>query len=228
LNAGGVVAKLWRPVFPLILMMLSGCASVSIDDLAFTSVEVVDRRDQAELPPPGDLGRTIARMVGDPNVAKDYAGARAPGYENAETPHELLLKAKFTSQVYLSQIDYADDLSNKTFFCDRPNAHVRLAFPDVYWRGFEVPPGNGRPIRPGGRAPGPPITYYIFLRVALEEQQPGKPPFESFDLLRSPQSICFSLEGGRYRAFGYRSNTVMVPRNAIVTALHNRPIESVH
>ncbi len=132
-----------------------------------------------------------------------------------EAPHELLLKTEFTSKYDFSQIAYGDNLGDKVFFCQRPDAHVRLAFSSVYADGHEVPSGD----RSVSKADSAPSTYYVFLRIALEERGPSKPPFESFDLRRQPEDVCLVLEWGRYRKIGYTTNVVVVAANAIESAL---------
>ncbi len=196
----------------LTALALGGCASVATEDLVFKSLQVVERRERPEIRRVGDLGSVLARMTGDLSVIRaPEVHKLGPGIDAAS---ELLLKVEFTSRFNFSGIAYGDDLGNKVFFCQRPDAHVRLALPYVYADGHEVPSGDRE-----GRDGSSGTAYYIFLRVALDEREPGKPPFQSFDLRRTSEDVCFRLEWGRYRKLGYTTNVVVIPSEAIASAL---------
>jgi len=176
--------------------------------------------------------RTIlARMTGDPTLLKDQGLAKIepPTEKAAERHHELFLEAKFTSHIDLTKINYGDNLGNEIFFCHRPDANTLLPTPYVYSNGHEVPSGdNAEPTRLSDDKGRPLFSYYIFFRVSRDENgRLSKPPFASFDLRKNPEDVCFRLVGGAYRAFGYRSNTVVVPREMIAAALSNLPPEIV-
>jgi hypothetical protein len=204
----------------ILLLTCAGCATVRIDDLAFSRVQALDRHEQAEVRPPGDMRATIAHMTGNPTLLGD---PRIPGGERAGRQHELLLKVEFTSRTDFEEIPYRDNLAAEAFFCHRPDAHVLLGLWDVYSHGHEVPSGSvAGPLGAAAKVDKP-ITYYVFLRVARDERLPGKPQMESFDLRLDPEDVCFTLAGGRYRAFGYTSNIVVVPKDAISAALHAVP-----
>jgi hypothetical protein len=134
-------------------------------------------------------------------------------------PSALLLKVSFSTTTDLTQIDDAVTLGDEAFFCDKPDIHARLASPNIFWNGIKIPTWPDTPkIRPN--TSHDPITYYTFLRVTLDEPDTGKPLFSSFDLARDPQNICLRLVGGAYRAFGWRSNTIVIPKDTISSVLH--------
>jgi hypothetical protein len=193
-------------------VLSAGCASVSIDDLQLSSISVVDRRSQLEIPAPGDIRLDLARMTGDPNLGPQI------GTSSVNVPHELLIKAEFTSRVDFSKIDYRDNLDSQFFFCERPDAHVRIGLPYVYWN-RSVVPATSTVQRQRANTAELPLVYYVFFRVAVQETKPSKPPVESFDLRQNVQDVCFRLVGGQYRALGYTSNTVTVPKAAISKTL---------
>ena len=183
----------------MLALKVGGCAYAKIDDLAFASLELVGRHDPLEL---------------------KQMDARFSDVMKFDPPNELLLKTKFTSTVDLSTVDEAVTLGNKVFFCDRPKAHLRLALRSVFWQMSEVSwMPTGTTIRPAGAEPTTPITYHVFIRAALDEHGPGNPRLESFDLWRHPEDVCFRVEGGAYRALGYRSNTVVVSKEEIAAVL---------
>jgi hypothetical protein len=192
---------------------------VAIDDLALKSVSVVDRYDQTELPPPGDLRDLIARMAGDPSLETSLP---APSPTDMVRLHELLLKVEFTSAVDLTQIPYSDNVAPEFFLCDRPRANLRLRLPGVYQDGVVIrgsTSGDTHVVR--ANSSGQRNGYYIYMRLALKEVQPGNPPFESFDLANHPESVCFRLLGGRYRKLGYRSNVVAISPTLIFQSLQD-------
>jgi hypothetical protein len=77
-------------LFMLVPLACAAFASVSIHGLALSSVQVVNAHDQAELPRPGDLGRILARMVGDPAVQDDPIVAKISARSIAERPMSRL------------------------------------------------------------------------------------------------------------------------------------------
>jgi hypothetical protein len=211
----------------LVLASLSsvGCASVSINDLRLSSVQVVNRDQQSEFPAAGDIRPMLSRMAGDPNLLTDPRLAKIARPVAAGTDGELLFKVEFTTRVDLSKVDYGDNLNNDIFFCHRPDIHVLLRLPYVYSNGHGVPSGFGdKPSQTTDDAGNSTFTYYIFFRVARDDRgTPSKPPLESFDLRQSPEDVCFRLVGGAYRALGYSSNIVVIPKEMIRAALRNFP-----
>lgn len=181
-------------------LVCGGCVSVNIKDLAPASVEAVEREDHSEL----------------------------EVQANSDRAHELFLKTSFTSHADLTRIDDAISLRGEGLFCSRPNAHVRLVTPHIFWRGVKLSHWpDSIQIQPDESDPRAPITYYTFIRVALEERQPGNPPFESFDLRRQPEDVCIRLVGGPYRAFGWQSNTMKISKEVITEALRKVGAEPV-
>jgi hypothetical protein len=221
---------------PVVLALLcAGCASVSIHDLAFSSVQVVDHHDQPELPIPGDMRWILARMTGNAALlavpeAAELAMIGSGDAKSVERPHELLVKARFTSDVDLSKIDFRDNLDARIFFCHRPDAYTLLDLPRVYSHGYAVVPGiYVEPVREAEEKAGRRFVYYIFFRVSRDERgRHSKPPVESFDLRQNPEDVCFKLVGGAHRAFGYSSNVVLVPKDSIAAALRDHPVQTGH
>lgn len=200
----------------------SSCVSVSINDVSLTSVRLVDAAKQAELPPPGDLRLIVARLAGDPAVLQGpqiQAPAASPHRE-----HEWLVRVDFTTRSDLSTVSYRDNLGNDIFFCDRPDVHTLLAFPYIYSSGGIVPSGNGTSPEMTGSGTARVFSYHIFFRVSRDDSHmPSKPPLESFDLRQNPEDVCFRIVGGEYRALGYRSNTVVVPKKLIAEIVRDIP-----
>lgn len=178
-------------LLPLIVSILGGCISNTPTDLAFLSVEAVDRHDQAEM------------------------GGRAP--------RRLLLKAQFMSTVDLEMfaLDNSYGLVNRAFFCNRPKAYAGISFPYVYWNGTQIPDRNG--IYKDKLGAETSITYYIYVSVARDVRGRTKPPEVPFNLQQAPEAICFELGGRNMLGFGYRSNTVVIPKEAIALALQSAP-----
>jgi hypothetical protein len=216
-----------RAMFPLVLLMCSACASETIHDVTFSSVRAVDYHDQTELPLPGDLRPYIASMAGNPAILRAPPTASGlPALETAERPHIAILKVEFTSGRDLSKIKFADGLSTESFFCRRPDTKVLLGGVRIYSDGQVVPSGYEEAVQRSSTPTGPLHTYYTFLWVARSGGHPGdRPVYEAFDLRRDPEDVCFRLVGGEYRAFGYYSNTVTIPKALIARALNQHPRE---
>jgi hypothetical protein len=69
-------------------------------------------------------------------------------------------------------------------------------------------------------------VYYIFINVAGEARPQDIPPQEAFDLRQRPADVCFYARGGNESGRGYRSNTVVIPKDAIAAALQKSPLGS--
>jgi hypothetical protein len=131
------------------------------------------------------------------------------------------LKVEFTSAINLPRfaIDSSYNLANKTFFCGREKTSPFMSFADVFWRGNRLGLHEGDPIERQDQASGAPIMYYIFIDVARAKIIPSNPPQEGFDLRQKPEDVCFYIGGGNEFGRGYRSNTVVIPKELIVAAL---------
>src|SRR5262245_44525217 len=98
------VGSIRRMLCVVIAAGTSGCTSVTIQDLQLASLQLVERKDQAELAHGG--AEIISQMAGDPNLMRrDDLRTILP-----EAPNERLLKTQFTSEHDLSKIDFADNL----------------------------------------------------------------------------------------------------------------------
>lgn len=203
--------------------LLSGCASISINDLSLKSIRVVDAAEQAEFNY-NSLALAIARMAGDPEIVKDERLANI-GPSQVPRAHEWLIKAEFTSKTDLSTVKYSDNLGSEIFFCHRPDVHTLLSLPYVYSNGSIVPSGKDMPLaNDGGANERPLFTYYVYFRVVRNDAKtPSIPPLVSFDLRKNPEDVCLRVVGGEYRAFGFHSNTIVVSQDTIAGALRDLP-----
>ena len=180
-----------------LLPLLSGCiASNTPGDLTFRSAREVDWRDQAEMP-----------------------GAK--GLKGGEKGFKPLIKVEFTSGTNLLNFARTNSYTvlGEAFFCARPDDYVRLSFVDVYSRGARVD-GLERGETEADAAQGG-ATYYIFLNVAGLARPSDIPPQKAFDLRQHAEDVCFYVRGGNVTGSGYKSNTVVVPKEAIAAALRD-------
>ncbi|WP_143596126.1 hypothetical protein [Tistlia consotensis] len=199
----------------LIATLFSGCATANTpDDLAFVSVQAVDWYDQDEMP--GPAASPVLGMVNSSDLER--SGQSLTG---TVKPHRLLLKIEFTSATNLSQfaMEHLYNLGNTAFLCNRPDDRLTISFSYVFWRGVRLGLQEIDPIQRQDELSSGRITYYIFVNVADKERLQDKPPQAAFDLRRSPENICFYLRGGSESGLGYKSNVVLVPEDAIATAL---------
>lgn len=205
---------------PLIAPLLGGCISNTPVDLALASVQAVDWRDQDEMPGPG--ASPILGMVRNRDLA--LMGHSVTG---GPKPSRLLLKVAFTSALNLSKyvIENSYNLGNTAYFCDstKDPRTAHLSFPTVHWRGQRLGQHEPDPIERNVKSAGMPITYYIFIDAAQEKVEPSNPPVEAYDLRQQSRDICFYVAGGNNSGFGYRSNTVVIPKDVIAAALRNLP-----
>lgn len=177
--------------------LLSACiAHDTPGDLTFISAQEVDWLDQSEM--------------------------RAPERANGgQKTHRPLLKVEFSSHANLFKLANDYPVGNYSFFCDRPRDPTRVSFPGVYFQGIHIWWPDDRRSE-DELAPGP-VTYYVFLDVAKPERPNDIPPQKAFDLRQRPENVCFYLSGGNISGRGYRSNLVMVPKEAIAAALRVGP-----
>lgn len=210
---------------PFVAALLGGCISNTPVDLAVASVQAVDWRDQDEMPGPG--ASPILGMVRSRDLA--LMGQSVTG---GPKPPRLLLKIEFTSTVNLSKfvIDNSYNLGVRAYFCDRPgkgdrpgHGFIGLSFPDIYWRSMRLGQHEPDPIEEQSGAAVKPIHYYFYADVVNNETRWINERDEGFDLLRNPRDICFYVSGGNNSGFGYRSNTVVVPKDVVATALRKLP-----
>jgi hypothetical protein len=117
-------------------------------------------------------------------------------------------------------------LANYAFFCGHPQKDVTLSFPDVFWQGNRLGQHEADVIQRYGGPAGTLITYYIFVDVAREPRLQDRPPQEGYDLRQKPEDLCFVLRGGDGSGRGYKSNTVVIPKDAVAAALAKAPAES--
>lgn len=182
-----------------LLLLLSGCiASNTPGDLTFRSAQEVDWLDQAEMPGPEAVN-------------------------GGKKTHRPLIKVEFSSGTSLLKFANANSytVGNEAFFCDRPNDFVRLSFPGVYSQGARVWLLDSR--RSEEDAAQGLVTYYVFVDVAGPARPGDIPPQKAFDLRQHPENVCFYISGGNVTGSGYRSNTVVVPKEAIAAALRDGP-----
>ena len=192
--------------------LLGGCISTRPKDLAFVSVQVVDQHDQLEIMPPS--ADPAFGLINESQREKLLAEAG-----RLERPHQMLLKIEFSSQANLAEfmLDHSFNLGSHAFFCNRPKDYVILSAPSVYWRGVWLNGLERDPIEAASAAP--PFVYYFFAGVTWEQNQPSNPPIIPFNLWERQEDICFSLKGGNGAGLGFKSNTVVVPKDAIAAAL---------
>jgi hypothetical protein len=167
---------------------------------------------------PGDLTFISAQEVDWLNQSEMRAPERANGGKKVHRP---LLKVEFSSYANLFKFVNNYPVGNDSFFCDRPRDPTRISFPSVYFQGIHIWWPDDRRSEEQ-LAPGP-VTYYVFLDVAKPERPKDIPPQKAYDLRQRPENVCFYLSGGNISGRGYRSNLVMVPKEAIAAALRVGP-----
>lgn len=207
---------------PLVTSLFGGCVAADTPgDLAFVSVQAVDWHDQDEMPGPG--ASPVLGMVNSRDLE-----AEGQSVTGKEKRHRPLLKIEFTSATNLSQfvIEHSYNLGNTAFLCDRPNDRLTLSFSYVFWRGTRLGLQEADPIQRLNELSKVQVTYYIFIDVADKERPLDKPPQKAFDLRQNPENICVYVRGGNESGRGYKSNVVVVPKDAIAAALTKTPLGS--
>ncbi len=192
-----------------IMAILSGCISTDTpNDLTFRSVNLVDWKDQSELPGPlPELGIADLRAL----VASGHSLSGGVKW------HRPLLKIEFTSTVDLPRFASKNgyNLMAEDFLCGHGNGSAPIGFPGIFLSRFPLDERNL------ARMPFKQTlaSYHIFVDVAGEARPQDIPPREKFDLRQTAADVCFYARGGGETGFGYRSNMVMVPKAAIAKAL---------
>jgi hypothetical protein len=138
-------------------------------------------------------------------------------FSDQQPPLRLQLKVEFTSAEDLSRVLREDYyiLGTRAYFCNRPNDNAILSFVGIYFRDQPVS-GDVPIVNPTSNGP---FTYSTYMGVARQAVYPSNPPQVSFDLRKDPEDICFYVAGGNTSPFGFRSNVVRVPKEAIAAAL---------
>jgi len=179
---------------------LSGCISYNTPgDLTFVSVREVDWRDVPELSQPNPL----------------------LGVQQRRGP---LIKVEFSTNTNLFKFsrDNSYPIGTLAFFCDQSEGLARLQHSAVYSQGERVDIADDQQAK--WAAVQEQLNHYIFFDVEAEAQPKAKPPRRAYDLRQDPEDVCFHLRGGAAPApFGFRSNTVVVPKAAIAAALRGEP-----
>lgn len=109
-------------------------------------------------------------------------------------------------------------LGTRAYFCDHPNDNAVLSEVRIYFRDQQVS-GNAEILNPG---PSGLFTYSTYIGVARQAVTPSNPPEVSYDLRQHPEDIFFYVSGGNTSPFGFKSNVVTLPKEAIATALVER------
>jgi len=197
--------------------MLGGCIANVPDDLALESVQLVDWRDQDELPGPGAFS-------GVGIVSRNTLALMGMNVVGGEKPPKLFLKVEFTSATNLSKFvkDNGYNLGVNGYICNRSPEDFAVAS-DVYWQGHLLGLAEEDPIGRVHKAAGERITYYFFVHVHRDKFVVLNKPREGFDLRKRPQDVCFYVSGGGGGPFGYKSNVVAVPRAAVEMAVQKLP-----
>ena len=221
----------------LFVLPLSGCVASYPKDVAIVSIKTVDYREQAELPAPPEKGSikaidpyrdflfSLSDKKGNEPITSNDIEAYFRQEENDQSfknskQKKPILKIEFSSKENLYEFikDKNYTLSIVPYFCNRPDSTVHLGWPYVYWRGLNISafPLNYAIQQKNGEA----LTYYAFLNVVYDFT--GTTSYESFDLRTDPEDVCFQLKGGSM-GFGFKSNTVVLPKAEIVKALKDLP-----
>jgi hypothetical protein len=187
--------------------------AVPSDSFKLISLTVVDYYDQAELPVPGSSA-SLSGIMGGQVLARGTPH---------EKPHELLLLARISSSKDFSRVPFSNTLGIKSYICQRENARIFLTLPYIFMAGRDIRLGPV-PNVTGNNGVSTPFVYSIYFRVARKGNGTAVPPEDSFDLQQQPTDLCFTLVGGDYRALGYRSDTLRVPKEMIAAALHDYQI----
>lgn len=224
-----------------LLLFLNGCASLYPTDLVVSSLQVLERRDLAELPPvpsksSGLFYNPYKRYIKE--LAKRKSGAPIKpedinqffsDYSNNnkkknEKPEEVIIKVEFQSVENLHNLVIKDGytLANKSYLCANKDREVILGWPNIYWRGLNLSYGYNYLMK---EEKGKPFTYYTFIAPKFLEALPGKQMIHeripTNDLLKYPEDVCFQIRGG-YLASGFKSNVVVIPAEMIRKAISDK------
>ncbi len=218
-------------------LFLSGCVANYPKDITVVSINVVDRREQAELPAPPTQGsfklndpyrdflRTLSKAKGQKAIKPEdmvvyFRKQEAnQSFKNAK-PQKPLFRIEFTSKENLHKyaVSKGFPVSSTQFFCNRSDVSVLLGGPRVFWKGLMI---GGIPYNYAmAEEKGKVFTYYAFLNVADDFTGPSS--YERFDLRTHPEDICFQLKGG-FAGRGFESNVVVIPKVEVIRALKNLP-----
>ena len=183
----------------MLVILVSGCASGSIEDLVLVKLEAVQRSQYPEY-----------KLL-----------------DNTAEPDEFFLKATILSAIDLSRIKDAETVGEITFFCDRPKENNHLGG-NLFWNGkplplgFDLSTGNIKFIEKTKQ----PFEYYTLIRIKDSASVYSKPPLAPFDLKERPEDVCLQIEIGSYRALGYKSNVVVIPAKTITDILKAVPADA--
>jgi hypothetical protein len=192
-------------------LIFGGCVAYDVPgDLDLLSVQAVDWRDQKEMAGPGSS--PLRGLV--PPREIERLGESVMG---GEKPPRPLLKIEFMSGMNLGRFANANSYPVGSFahFCRRPEDKTRLGFVTVFWQGYEVDRLVDSPLLIESAGP---FVYYTHIDVAGQDFPGDIPPRKAFDLRKLPEDVCIQLRGGN-GPWGYRSSTLVVPKEAIATAL---------
>lgn len=140
-------------------------------------------------------------------------------FSDQPPPLRFQLLIEFTTKVDLLQRSSSYVLGARAYFCDRPTDNAILSGVRIYF--------PGQPVSGDVRLPNPGLsgafTYATYVGVARQAVTPSIPPEVSYDLRIRPEDICFYVAGGNATPFGFKSNIVRVPKDAIFAALSVPP-----
>lgn len=217
--------------------LLSGCIANYPKDIAISSIQAVDNREQAELPAPPIKGTikaidpyrdylfALSEKKGKEPITSDDIEAYFQQQKNNQSfkntkRQKPLLKVEFTSKENLHEFAKSKSypVSIVPYFCDRPKTIVNLGGPRVFLQGLRV---GGIPYNYAiQQEKGESLTYYAFLNVVYDFAGPSS--YEHFDLRTNPEDICLQLKGGS-KGVGFESNVAVISKVEIIKALKDLP-----
>ncbi len=140
---------------------------------------------------------------------------------------ELILRIEFQSKENLQEYvrGHHYHLGARAYFCERRDGfHDLWGSWDVFWRGFNLSKLFLDTIPRVSETH--PMTYYVFVDARLDRPKSvdayGRPFPTPYDLRKTAEDVCLQVKGGVF-GFGYKSNVVKIPRQAIAEAFKTLP-----
>jgi hypothetical protein len=166
------------------LVTLASCATPSISDLKLISATIEDYRQT-------------------PLARDDLRGERS----------QTLLHIRISSSINPRTIERDPTWGYTAVFCRNPDKTLRLSLGHpIFYHGqalrFEMPSGPSEAIRNDDT----PQLYDVYLRTADYAEPNDIPPHRAWDIRDGIDDICLRFDSGAYRAFGWHSNTITIPR----------------
>ncbi|TVQ83810.1 MAG: hypothetical protein EA357_05140 [Micavibrio sp.] len=177
------------------IFVVAACSFQGIKDIKLVSVEVVSIKHK-----PSSIGYDEIQWDGHGDIPRQK------------------LKIRFSTKTDISVLAATQGYHTgiEAFFCELQN-EVQTGLRGHYiYLGDEIVSTRGPKLQENMKRPA---IYHAYLSLHRREETNPSIASPAYDLRTDPDDICFRVRGGNMIGMTFHSNTVVIPKEAVVEAL---------